>query len=154
MTSMILLVKKGHRPKTTHENFSSSSLDCSSSVVSWSGSYSVFLLQCIFPVSFLASPPPPHQSHGQGYNQEPHIQYIFWSLCCHRMNCEQDLKKASRTRVARRVLYIIEAMLRLFVRIANRRGSRGGQILLGKGSRRRCHGSQEGEQGVCLCVYK
>jgi hypothetical protein len=37
-------------------------------------------------------------------------------LCCHRMNCEQDLNKALYTRAARKVLYIIETMLQMFVR--------------------------------------
>jgi hypothetical protein len=38
-------------------------------------------------------------------------------LCCHRINCEQGLKKALYTKAARKVLYIIETMLRLFVRM-------------------------------------
>ena len=58
---------------------------------------------------------PPHQCHDQIYDQELHIQYIVWSLCCHRMNCEKGLKKALYTRAARTVIYIIETMMRLFV---------------------------------------
>jgi hypothetical protein len=34
------------------------------------------------------------------------------------MNCEQDLKKTLYTRAARKVLYIIETMLRLLVRMS------------------------------------
>jgi hypothetical protein len=33
------------------------------------------------------------------------------------MNCEQGLKKALYTRAARKVLYIIETMLQLFMRM-------------------------------------
>ena len=36
-------------------------------------------------------------------DQEPHIPYIVWSLCCHRINCKQGLKKA--------LLYIPGAIL-------------------------------------------
>ena len=60
---------------------------------------------------------PPHQCHDQRYDQEPHIEYFIWSLCCHRINCEQGLIKALYTRAERKALYIIETMLRLFVRI-------------------------------------
>jgi uncharacterized Fe-S cluster-containing radical SAM superfamily enzyme len=78
----------------------------------------------------------PHQCHDQRYDQEPHIQYIIWSLCCHRMNCEQGLK-ALYTR--RKVLYIIETMLRLFVRMPT------GVVPIGERFLGGCHGSREGE---------
>lgn len=98
---------------------SSSSLDFSSSGASWSGTHS--LLAYTFDTSSSnassLSLSSSSQCHDQRSDQEPHIKSVIWWLWCHRRKCGHCPKEALHSRAARKVVYMIETMSILFVRI-------------------------------------
>lgn len=69
------------------------------------------------------------------------------------MNCEQGLKKALYTKAARKVLYIIETMLQLFVRMPTGVVPVKESLYLGKVPVGVAMEAKKGSE-VCECVLK